>query len=216
MLTSLLLHSNIGNDAKALWRHHSRDTSDSFLQSREQLHVSFLSLASFVGRFLSGVGSDMLVTRLHASRFWCLVASALLFTVAQLAAILITRPQVLFLVSTLTGAAYGALFGVFPALIADAFGVRGLSLNWGFMILAPVISGNVYNLTYGTILDSHSGQGADRECLAGRECYVAAYYVTLASSVAGVVMALWCVRYEARKKARLAARRKPSDADLAA
>lgn len=211
--------SNIGNNAKALWRHHDPSTPESFLQGREQLHVSILSFASFVGRFLSGVGSDHLITSLHASRFWCLVASAVIFTAAQLAAIIITTPQMLFIVSSLTGAAYGALFGVFPALTADAFGVQGLSLNWGFMIFAPVVSGNFYNLAYGAIYDAQSksqrgGSGSgEKECLAGRQCYMSAYYVTLASSAAGVIMALWCVRYEATmKRTRLIASRRNSNA----
>jgi len=213
--------SNIGNDAKALWRHHDPTTSESFLQGREELHVSLISLASFVGRLLSGVGSDQLVARLHASRFWCLVASALLFTAAQLAAIAVATPQLLFVVSALTGAAYGALFGVFPALTADAFGVQGLSLNWGFMIFAPVVSGNFYNLAYGAVYDARSvpregggggGSGGERECLAGRECYVSAYYVTLASSAAGVILACWCVKFEAMKRRRIAASRRDSNA----
>lgn len=213
-LTRPFLPSNIGNDAAALWLSHDPNTPDTFLQSREQAHVSILSLASFAGRLLSGVGSDLLLTRLRASRFWCLVASALLFSAAQAAALLITRPHWLFLVSGLTGLAYGALFGVFPALTADAFGVHGLSLNWGFMIFAPVLSGNVYNLAYGAVYDARSrgAEEGEARCLAGRECYAAAYRITLASSVAGVVMALWCVRHEAVKKRRLAARRRDSNA----
>jgi len=45
--------------------------------------------------------------------------------------------------------AYGFLFGVYPSLVAETFGVHGLSQNWGCMTLAPVISGNIFNLLYG-------------------------------------------------------------------
>lgn len=46
--------------------------------------------------------------------------------------------------------AYGFLFGVYPSLVAETFGVNGLSQNWGCMIFAPVIAGNIFNLLYGT------------------------------------------------------------------
>ncbi len=49
--------------------------------------------------------------------------------------------------------AYGFLFGVYPSLVAEAFGVHGLSQNWGCMIFAPVIAGNMFNLLYGTLFN---------------------------------------------------------------
>jgi len=119
--------------------------------------------------------------------------------VAQALALLVSNPHYLFLVSGLTGLAYGALFGVYPALVADTFGVTGLSLNWGFMIFAPVLSGNVYNVVYGRVADRNGGP----DCVKGMECYVSAYWLTLLSSVVGVVGAMWCVRYEGLKKARV-------------
>lgn len=45
--------------------------------------------------------------------------------------------------------AYGFLFGVFPSLVAECFGVNGLSQNWGCMTLAPIVFGNIFNLLYG-------------------------------------------------------------------
>jgi len=149
-----------------------------------------------------GIGSDLLIKRLHASRLWCLFTSALIFTLAQLSALLISRPSHLFLLSSLTGLGYGALFGVFPALVADAFGVHGLSLNWGFMIFAPVVTGNIYNLCYGRIFDGHSTE--EGECREGLGCYRDAYWITLASSGMGVLLALWCIRYELVKKRKVA------------
>lgn len=197
----LMTINNIGNDAGALWRAYAPGTDRSFIRSREQMHVGLLSLMSCAGRISSGIGSDVLIKRLHASRFWCLFFSATVFILAQLAALTVTNPNFLFLVSGLTGLGYGALFGVFPALTADAFGVSGMSLNWGFMIFAPVLTGNVYNVLYGRILDANTPPGAGGECV-GHGCYVNAYWLTLASSILGAVGALWCVRYERMKKMR--------------
>jgi MFS family permease len=90
------------------------------------------------------------------SRFWCIVAASSVFCAAQLCAILIEDPAHLWAVSGLTGLAYGFLFGVYPTMISEAFGVHGLSQNWGTMTLAPVVSGNAFNLIYGKLIPLHS------------------------------------------------------------
>ena len=46
--------SNIGNDAKALWKKYDPSKDEAFLVNRQQLHVSILSVLSFTGRLLSG------------------------------------------------------------------------------------------------------------------------------------------------------------------
>lgn len=168
------------------------------------MHVSILSIMSFVGRLSSGIGSDIVVKKLHSSRYWSLVTSSIIFVLAQISGITIQNPNLLFLLSGFTGLGYGALFGVFPALVADAFGAKGLGINWGAMTMAPVISGNIFNLAYGAILDSHSGpvDGHDRLCSDGKSCYSSAYGMTLVASLVGVVWSLWCVWHEAREKKR--------------
>lgn len=195
-------HSNIGNDALALWRHYDPSASPSFISRRQLHHVTAISLSSFAGRLLSGIGSDLIVKKLRASRFWCLFLSALTFCLAQVAALTISTPHFLYLVSSLTGLAYGLLFGVYPSLIAYTFGVAGMSQNWGTMTLAPVISGNIFNLFYGAIYDRHSAVGEEghSECTEGRECYRAAYVVTFFSGAAGVVVVLWSIWRDKRAR----------------
>ncbi|KAF4636403.1 hypothetical protein G7Y89_g1682 [Cudoniella acicularis] len=193
----LMTINNIGNDAAALWTHYDDSVTEDFIMKRQAMHVSILSVFSFVGRLLSGVGSDALVKVLHASRLWCLTVASLVFLVAQVAALTITTPVNLVFVSSLTGLGYGFLFGCFPSLVAEAFGVHGLSTNWGFMTLSPVISGNVFNLFYGTVYDSHSivkGNG-ERVCTEGLQCYRSAYLVTVAACILGLVVSLWTIRY---------------------
>ena len=179
------------------------------------MHVSILSLGSFTGRLLSGIGSDVLVSRLNRSRFWCLFASALTFCVAQLLAAMIENPRLLVLVSASTGLAYGMLFGVYPSLVAHTFGVHGLSQNWGTMTLAPVISGNIFNILYGKIYDSHSIMNADGdlECLEGLFCYAAAYWVTLVAGVGGIGLCLWSVWHENEVHKKIEKEGKRSDND---
>ena len=47
--------------------------------------------------------------------------------------------------------AYGFLYGVYPSLVAETFGVSGLSTNWGFVIIAPTFLSNFFNIIYGSI-----------------------------------------------------------------
>ncbi|KIW08762.1 uncharacterized protein PV09_00700 [Verruconis gallopava] len=193
----LMTINNIGNNVQALW-YNDPDADTTFIMKRQLMHVSIISVFSFLGRLLSGIGSDVLVKRLHMSRFWCLVCSSCVFTLAQVAGLNISDPHYLWVLSSLTGLAYGALFGVYPALVADTFGVTGLSVNWGFMTLAPVVMGNIFNLAYGAIYDRHSvphDQG-HLVCEQGLECYKAAYLFTFFSSLVGIVCTLWCIWYE--------------------
>lgn len=203
----LMTINNIGSNARALWAHYDPSVSDSFMAKVQLKHVSVISIGSFTGRLLSGIGSDFLVKKLHLSRFWCLVASSSVFIFNQLLATQLWNPNFLFVVSGLNGLAYGALFGVYPAIVADTFGVHGLGVNWGCMILSPVIFGNVYNVAYGAIYDSHSlvTNEGHRECNEGLDCYRSAYWITFAGALLGLALSLWCIHHEHTVKRRLEA-----------
>ncbi|KAJ3562914.1 hypothetical protein NPX13_g8382 [Xylaria arbuscula] len=200
----LMTINNIGNDASVLWKHFDDSIPDKTLVLHQQLHVSILSLGSFSGRLLSGVGSDFLVKVLHASRIWCLVIAAFIFSLAQISALNIVNPHLLGFVSGFSGLGYGFLFGVFPSIVAESFGIHGLSQNWGFMTLAPVLSGNIFNLFYGYVLDEHSVVEKDgtRRCEEGIECYRSAYTVTLAACGLGLGLTLWVLYHHARLRMR--------------
>ncbi len=133
--------------------------------------------------------------------------ASVLFFIAQAAALNITNPHFLGFVSGLSGLGYGFLFGVFPSIVAETFGIHGLSQNWGFMTLSPVISGNIFNLFYGIVFDSHSiVEGNDRYCLDGLDCYKEAYYVTLVACILGMLVTLFTIRHQSKERAREAAK----------
>jgi MFS family permease len=196
----LMTINNIGNSAKALWMYYDDSATPKFIQQRQVMQVSILSFGNFLGRLSSGIGSDILVKKLGMSRTWCLLISSVVFTMTQLFGISISNPNTLVVVSGLTGVAYGFLFGVFPSLTAQTFGIGGLSQNWGVMTLAPVFSGNIFNLLYGTVYDRHSviGEDGDRQCPDGLACYRSAYYLTFFSGLAGICVCLWSIFREKR------------------
>ncbi|KAI1821883.1 MFS general substrate transporter [Xylaria intraflava] len=200
----LMTINNIGNDATALWKFYDPSIDDKTLALHQQVHVSIISLGSFSGRLLSGAGSDFLVKVLHASRIWCLVVASIVFALAQICAISIVNPHLLAFVSGFNGLGYGFLFGVFPSIVAESFGVHGLTQNWGFMTLAPVVTGNIFNLFYGFILDEHSVIESDgkRRCEEGINCYRPAYVVTLLSCLLGLGVTLWVIWHQAKMRLR--------------
>ena len=110
------------------------------------MHVSILSFMSFCGRLLSGrfsppagtaavliaipgIGSDVIVKKFHASRFWCLFISSCLFCVAQICGTRIENPHFLSLLSGLTGCKKHEIEIIpRPLLICNISGLR-LSLR---------------------------------------------------------------------------------------
>ncbi|KAJ6126935.1 hypothetical protein N7523_002547 [Penicillium sp. IBT 18751x] len=196
----LMTINNIGNSAKALWMYYDDSATSKFIQQHQVMQVSILSFGNFLGRLSSGIGSDVLVKKLGMSRTWCLLISSVVFTLTQFCGSSISNPHTLVVVSGLTGVAYGFLFGVFPSLVAQTFGIGGLSQNWGVMTLAPVFSGNIFNLLYGTVYDRHSviGEDGDRKCPDGLACYRSAYYLTFFSGLAGICVCLWSIFRERR------------------
>lgn len=70
------------------------------------------------------------------------------------------------------------------------------------MTLAPVVSGNIYNLFYGAAYDSNSVVEPDgtRSCEVGVKCYRTAYYVTFVSSVLGIFACFWGIYSEQKRK----------------
>lgn len=163
--------------------------------------------------------------KLHASRFWCLFISSVVFFGAQIVGTSLENPHFLIVLSLSTGCkiprweeisrlqlltfilvAYGVLFGVGPSLVAEIFGVNGLSQNWGVMMTGPIIFGNIFNVLYGRIYDQHSQTrpSGHLECLQGLNCYKDAYWATFGSSFLGMVVILWCIhrRHVAQKRAK--------------
>lgn len=82
------------------------------------------------------------------------------------------------------------------------FFLDGFSVNWGCLTMAPVVSGNIFNLFYGSVFDAHSVVEPDgnRSCEEGLLCYRQAYYVTLLSSVLGIAVCLWGIQGERQRK----------------
>ncbi len=178
-----------------LWRKAESKISQPALQKQLLLHVSIISIMSFCSRLISGASSDFLV-RHHRSRFSCVAASSFIFLLAQLYGMWCGNPRLLWILSVLTGLAYGALYGVYPALVTDAFGLKQLSRNYGIISLAPILWSSIFNLNYGRIIDLNSSTipNDEKQCTQGLQCYAEAYHYTLVATAAGSGLVFWCFR----------------------
>lgn len=195
-------------------------SAKSSVQQMQARQVSAISLCNFSGRIIIGLLSDWLVnhTSSPANRVWLLIVVTTLALASQLLAAFpgaISTVDSLFAISILTGLAYGTLFGVFPTLVFEWFGMKHFSQNYGFVSLSPVVAGNIFNLLFGRIYDSHvpqdttilrvigqairelkGGRGRDDDpaqrhlCMHGEECYRQVFVVTSVGCGVAVVLSL--------------------------
>jgi len=161
------------------------------LHQAQGVQVSLISIASCTCRILSGISSDVLKRRGH-SRSWMLVISAVLFFISQFTGHSLSSPHGLYLVSLLTGAGYGALFGPSPTIVSEAFGIPGMSQNWGFMTISAVVGSYVFNTIFGRIFDAHSKLYPDgqRSCKEGGNCFRTSFAVTAVACFVAIFLGI--------------------------
>ncbi|GAA5827505.1 hypothetical protein JCM5353_002743 [Sporobolomyces roseus] len=183
--------------------------------SRTQSHlVSLLSIFNFLGRLVSGFGSDFFVHHKkegrRVNRVWWMVSTATILTISQVAAyraVEIYGWRGLVLPTILTGFAHGSLFGISGVIGLERFGLKNFSGTNGILALAPALFGQTTNLIFGRIYDSRSRLPSlltlakhSTTCLAGRQCYAPAFKMTMGMASLAFVVAI--VLAAGRKKMR--------------
>ena len=87
--------------------------------------ISWISLTiCFLVFYLTGIAADFTKNRLRQPRTYCVALVAALFIISQLACVGIDEVQGLWKASALLGLAYGGLFGLFPTMVIEYFGLR--------------------------------------------------------------------------------------------
>ena len=69
----------------------------------------------------------------------------MLFVLSQAIASTVDKVQDLWHASVLLGLAYGGMFGIFPTITIEWFGLGHFSENWGLVSLSPMIGGNIFS-----------------------------------------------------------------------
>ncbi|KAK6455025.1 monocarboxylate transporter [Scheffersomyces xylosifermentans] len=147
-------------------------TSAAALQA---LQVSIISLASFSGRLFSGFMSDFLHKKFHIQRLWIVVVTVIILSVGQFITITnVNSAHLISVSSAIIGGSYGLVFGTYPAVVADSFGTRTFSTNWGLICTGPLITLFFLNKYFGVIYDSQTDPTTGI-CYRGNECYKGAF-----------------------------------------
>ncbi|THH01153.1 hypothetical protein EW145_g6962 [Phellinidium pouzarii] len=200
--TGLMYINNVGSISQALFAQGNPEFDEIESAKWQSMQVSIISIANCLGRILSGVGADLVKNQLSAPRTYCLCVVAVLFVTSQVLAAHITNVEGLWHASALLGLAYGGVFGLYPTIAIEWFGLAHFSENWGFVSLSPMIGGNLFSLAFGRNLDAHNppvggvlhtraGLPAGQQCFAGRDCYVSSLYLTLCACVLGFGLSLY-------------------------
>jgi MFS family permease len=175
----LMWINNLGNNLVALYRAEVDSRADMdprVLERLQAANVSVLSILNCAGRIFGGVTSDILKAKIRLQRPAFLLLSSFIFVLVMIFAYHNTSSGNLIYYTTLLGFAYGTMFGVGPVITSECFGLKGFSFNWGLVSVAPGLMGNIANLLYGYIYDSHSDPET-HECDLGVRCYRDAFIV---------------------------------------
>jgi hypothetical protein len=126
-----------------------------------------------------GVISDITKSRLHFPRSYCLVLVSALVLTSQIVAAFIVHISNLWKASALLGLGYGTIYGLFPTMAIEWFGMRQsspplflahhnlislflsiahFSENWGYISLSPLVGGYIFSIAFGRNLDAHEAR----------------------------------------------------------
>lgn len=123
--------------------------------------------------------ADFVRNYLNRPRSFCITVVAAIFIVSQVTCYYVEAVENLWKASALLGLAYGCMFGLFPTICIEWFGLRmyhhtsrslgvnadvhdaaHFSENWGFVSLSPMLGSNVFSLAFGRNLDAHAPHSA--------------------------------------------------------
>ncbi|ANB12136.1 hypothetical protein AWJ20_374 [Sugiyamaella lignohabitans] len=186
-----------GYCVRALVHYSNPEFSPGKVQSLQALQVALISSMNFLGRITSGSASDWLVHKLNVQRLWVLVVALTIGLFGHILAIYLTNPMLMWIVSLSIGLSYGLVFGVYPSIVSESFGLKHFSQNWGYVASSPVFSSYFLNLMFGKIFDANSSTkvegSAAHICLKGPGCYSLAFTITSCVSVVGIALALFMI-----------------------
>ncbi|KAJ7070365.1 major facilitator superfamily domain-containing protein [Mycena belliarum] len=205
--TGIMYINNVGSMSQALFAK-GNPAYDEVEASRSQAtQVSMISIMNFFGRILIGLISDSVKNRFGLPRSYSLVLVSTLFFFSQLLAAQITDVTDLWKASLLVGLSYGTIFGLFPTVCIEFFGLSHFSENWGFLSLSPLAGGNLFSIAFGRNLDAHepgestaaAARAVAHQCLEGRSCYVATLGLTGTACFLAILLSALAAWRERRK-----------------
>ncbi|KAF9580770.1 hypothetical protein BGW38_002450 [Lunasporangiospora selenospora] len=179
-----------------------KDDRDSLAAIRAH-QVLLISISSYMGRLVSGFGSDYMIRR-HDGRFHridVVPMAAMVMACAQLAALVVPLRWIE-VCSVLTGFAYGGFFGIAGTIVAEFWGEETCGQNWGWLSWSSAFGGMLFNLLFGIVMDSSRQDGDSKTCR-GHGCYGWALGVSLVACLLSWVLSIHLGRRQRRREASM-------------
>lgn len=200
--TGLMYINNVGSMVQALLAHDKPDYDPAEGLKDQAIQVSNISLFNFLGRIVIGIAADTFKHRFGLPRTFATMIVATGFIISQLITYHVEDIQHLWKASVILGGSYGMLFGLYPTLVIEWFGLGHFSENWGFLSLAPAFGGNLLSLLFGKNLDAHDPHTEDlsiigalsdgsHQCLEGRFCYIDTLRLTILACSIALCMSIY-------------------------
>ncbi|PMD54612.1 MFS general substrate transporter [Hyaloscypha bicolor E] len=201
-------------------------TGPSIIPTTAATHVSIVAITSTIARILFGTLTDLLAPptvghhyqsasnslsslpprgRFAISRITFLLGSALLLSLGQVllaSGVIQNHAERFWVVSTLIGSGYGALFSLTPLIISVIWGVENFGTNWGIVAMVPALGATVWGVVYSNVYQwaaekaSYHRDMEDDVLCYGKQCYSTTFWAMAVSVWIGC--ALWVFAWKGR------------------
>jgi MFS family permease len=185
-------------------------------------HVSIVAITSTVSRILFGTLTDILAPtsighhyqsasnslaslpqqsgRFAVSRIVFLLLSAVCLILGQVllaSGLVQNHAERFWIVSTLIGSGYGALFSLTPLIITVIWGVENFGTNWGIVAMVPAAGATVWGVVYSKVYQSAAERSSFSQDVAeeilcyGQQCYALTFWAMSVSVAIGCGLWIW-------------------------
>lgn len=157
------------------------------------LMVASFSLSNTLARLATGVASDYVAPAHPRAAF---AGLAVLLTALTLAAFLSVPASALLVPVTLAGVAEGVMFGTFPVIIREAFGLRHFGKNYGLISVANCIGYPFFFSPLSSFFYERAAAGGAK-CV-GAQCFRPVFLLALALCGVALVCCVKLMRLQTR------------------
>lgn len=118
--------NNVGSISQALFAHGNPDFDTVLSAQWQATQVSLVSIANCVGRIAIGSAADFGKHHWGWHRSYWMSVISIIFVLSQIFVLAVEDVTSLWQASTTLGFAYGGMYGLFPTIVIEGFGISKL------------------------------------------------------------------------------------------
>ncbi|KAI8992522.1 major facilitator superfamily domain-containing protein [Pilobolus umbonatus] len=144
-------------------------------------HITLFGLSNCVSRIIFSVLSDVLNNVFGVHRLWIFVLAiiSLLISLYYLT-VHVSAVEDLLPCTVVISSIYGMIFGVAPIVVTE-FGAELFARNWGWMLFAPAMGSQAFNLLFGAFYDYQTKKQSRNTCH-GTICFKNTFQICIIGS----------------------------------